>query len=489
MPNNISCVWFKKDLRVSDHAPLYNAASLGYIIPLYIIEPDIIYSKDFSSIHWKFISESLLELDIKLCNIGQPLIVRQGDAVHVLKNIFNETNFTKLFSHQETGNNLSYLRDNQIKVWCKNNAIEWKEYPQNGVIRGLKKRDGWSKVWEKRMKKEILNTPYLKTFPKKIFSQKIPSIKNLGLSVIESQTLKGGMNEGNKWLNSFLDHRGNKYYKEMSSPNSAYESCSRISPYLANGCISMKEVIHKTKSDDNHILKNSTRSFLARCHWHCHFMQKLESEPEIEFKCFHPSFERLRGCSNSAYYNSWINGETGYPFIDACMRSLKANGWINFRMRAMLVSFAAYNLWIDWRSFKDFLACNFIDYEPGIHYSQIQMQSGVTGINTLRMYNPIKQGYDHDNDGKFIKKWIPELNMLSGKDLHEPWLMPELLQIEKGIKIGNTYPRPIIELKNSVSHARNEFKKVRSTPNFREISNEVFKKHGSRKKSPKKQTS
>ena len=251
----------------------------------------------------------------------------------------------------------------------------------------------------------------------------------------------------------------------------------------------MKEVVKKAKSSKNLILKSSTRSFLARCHWHCHFMQKLESEPEIEFKCFHPSFEDLRVNCNENYFNAWKNGETGFPFIDACMRSLKANGWINFRMRAMLVSFAANNLWIDWRDFKNFLACNFIDYEPGIHYSQIQMQSGVTGINTLRMYNPVKQGYDHDMNGDFIKKWVPELTVLDGKDLHEPWLIPDLISLGKGFKLGRDYPEPIINLKDSVNHARESFKKVRATPNFRELSNEVFKKHGSRKKSSKKQTS
>ena len=112
----------------------------------------------------------------------------------------------------------------------------------------------------------------------------------------------------------------------------------------------------------------------------------------------------------------------GYPFIDACMRALKQRGWINFRMRAMLVSFASYHLWLDWRLFRDWLACQFIDYEPGIHYSQIQMQSGLTGINTLRIYNPVKQGMDHDPAGVFIREWVPELKGIVGEAIHQPWL-------------------------------------------------------------------
>jgi deoxyribodipyrimidine photo-lyase len=273
----------------------------------------------------------------------------------------------------------------------------------------------------------------------------------------------------------------------MSSPNTAYESCSRLSPYIAHGCLSIRNVALAARNEQiNQIQKGSTRSFLARLHWHCHFMQKLESEPQIEFHCFHPLCDDLRADGNNpAYFEAWQKGETGYPFLDACMRALKARGWINFRMRAMLVSFAAYHLWLDWRLFKDFLACQFIDYEPGIHLSQIQMQSGVTGINTLRIYNPVKQGEDHDPDGTFIRTWVPELATLEPPDIHRPWEMPELLQMERGIRIGIDYPYPIVDLKQAVQHARSHFSELRKNPAFRNASQAVLVKHGSRKARPK----
>ena len=490
MDNPPICVWFKRDLRIDDHVPLYKAAQVGPILPLYIIEPDLINAPDFSSLHWTFIRECLIDLNDQLSRLGQPLIVRRGDALSVLEKLRQQTNFKQLYSHEETGNALTFARDRRVAIWAKEQSILWKETPQNGVIRSLHNRNGWAAQWEKRMRQPLRPKPHsLKPLKKAPVSDSLFTAADLGLPISERQLdVIGGSKQANQWLDTFLSGRGLRYSREMSSPNTAYSSCSRLSPYLAYGCLSVRSVAQTARNDQiNQIQKGSTRSFLARLHWHCHFMQKLESEPQIEFHCFHPLCDDLRVDGNNlAYFEAWKMGETGYPFLDACMRALKTRGWINFRMRAMLVSFAAYHLWLDWRLFKDFLACQFIDYEPGIHLSQIQMQSGVTGINTLRIYNPIKQGEDHDPDGTFIRTWVPELAALKTPDIHRPWEMPELLQIERGIRIGIDYPYPIVDLKQAVKKARNHFSELRKNPAFQETSRTVFKKHGSRKAHAKK---
>jgi deoxyribodipyrimidine photo-lyase len=199
------------------------------------------------------------------------------------------------------------------------------------------------------------------------------------------------------------------------------------------------------------------QSLIARLHWRGHFMQKLESEPELEEHSFHPLHEsaRMPTRRDDAALEAWATGQTGIPFIDACMRSLIATGWLNFRMRAMLQSFASYQLGLDWRASGERLARLFTDYEPGIHWPQVQMQSGQTGINTPRIYNPVKQARDQDPDGVFTRRWVPELE-------------------------GGGYRSPIVDPADAARAARARLTAVRQTAGYREAAHEVYLRHGSR---------
>ncbi|MEO0616147.1 MAG: deoxyribodipyrimidine photo-lyase [Pseudomonadota bacterium] len=489
MSTPVQLVWFKRDLRIKDHAPLVAAALAGRVLPLYVVEPDIIGAADYDAMHYRFVRDGLVELRAALAELGQPLVVRVGEAVEVLRALHEQTRFEVIHTHEETGNALTYARDIAVLDWARAVNVRVCETPQTGVVRRLGSRNGWSAIWGKRMKLPVLNAPDVLAGLSGVDAGRIPDAQALGLQDLHpavsarQQRQRGGAAEAHATLQSFLAERGQRYHREMSAPGTAWRSCSRLSAYLATGAISMREVVQRARADER-LPRRAASAFMSRLHWHCHFMQKLESQPSIEHRCFNAAYEGLRNGGNAeSLYEAWCTGRTGFPFVDACMRSLQATGWINFRMRAMLVSFAAYDLWLDWRLFRDVLARQFIDYEPGIHISQIQMQSGTTGINTPRMYNPIKQGWDHDANGDFIRRWVPELANVPAPFVHEPWKLTPMEAEAAGLALGVDYPERVVDHAASVREARQRIGAVRRSAEHRGEAERVFEQHGSRKSS------
>ena len=489
---NISILWFKKDLRIVDHNPLHKALKYGEILPIYIYEPEILDSDDYDSRHHQFINDSILSVNKQLEKLGGYLHVEYGSATKVFQNLKSKLgNPIKIFSHEETGNWISYQRDIQLKKWCDNEKIDWHEFPQNGVQRPIKNRDGWSYEWNKSMNKPVLSIPAKIDFHHFENKFNIIEVSELKKSNTHDEIQKGGSENAYKLLSSFLNERGKNYSKEMSSPLTAFTSCSRLSPYITFGNISIKEIyqISKEKRDSLKGVKNvgnwrsSISSFLGRLRWHCHFIQKLEDQPSIEWKNMSSSYDNIRDNDfNKEYFEAWVKGLTGYPLIDACMRCLRSTGYINFRMRAMLVSFASYDLWLDWRITSKYLATQFLDYEPGIHYSQFQMQSGVTGINSIRIYSPVKQQKDHDPEGVFVRKWVPELKKVPLDYIFSPHLMSEGFQKLHSCKIGEDYPEPIVDHNLQVKKAKKILYGIKSTQEAKIEARQVYLKHGSRRK-------
>ncbi len=478
--HEINICWFKKDLRVVDNEALYNASKDYDVLPLYILEKEKWQQLSHSYRQWQFCKECIIDLREDLYLMGQPLIIRIGDVIDIFEEIKNTYKIKGIYSHQETGDFLSYKRDQKVRRWSRENNIPWEEYIQFGVFRGTLKRDKWAKTYKKHFEKEIINiTKVFKALPFK--GENLPSDNFFDFKNDKCHgRCIGGRKEAIKRLNYFLNNEIYSYGKNISSPAKSYFSCSRLSPYITMGCISLKEILKHTKS----VKTKDSKMFTSRLFWHCHFIQKLETQPELEFKEYHPYFENIR-IKNDYFLEAWSEGKTGYPFLDACMRSLNHNGWINFRMRAMLMSFASYNLWIPWQESGLKLAQKFIDYEPGIHWNQCQMQSGTTSINTNRIYNPIKQGKDHDPKGTFIKKWVPELKDISQDLIHEPWLI-------NNIDIYNSqtmnYIKPIIDLKLTSRNARKLLFQISLKKEYWNISKRIYEKHGSRKPTNKRKT-
>jgi deoxyribodipyrimidine photo-lyase len=492
---SIAIVWYKRDLRIHDHAPfsmaVNNQSSGVKVLPLYVVEPDYWKLPDSSARHWRFISHSLLELNQSLSKLGQGLLVEHGHMIEVLDKLSKKFDIVGLYSHQESGNLWTYQRDKDVTIWCIRNKIKWHEHEAYGVFRRFNDRDHWSYYWEKYMAREKSIAPSALTKIESIDIEfTLPELDLMSLEEDENEHLQnGGRSQALYFFSSFIKERGKQYSYRMSSPLTAFTSCSRLSPHIAFGTLSLREIVQKLRKQVKNpeldaTWKKPLRSFESRLHWHCHFIQKLETEALFETNNMLPVFDGLREDEfNENFFEAWKTGNTGYPFIDACMRCLRHTGWLNFRMRAMLVSFSSYQLWLHWKRPAWHLAQCFTDYEPGIHYSQIQMQSGTTGINTMRIYNPVKQSQDQDPQGIFIKRWVPELSAYFDNFIHEPWTMPVNMQQQKGCVIGEDYAEPIVNHIVALREARARFTEFKKRhPDYWEQAKALNTKHGSRRK-------
>ncbi|ADI15382.1 FAD-binding domain-containing protein [Truepera radiovictrix] len=446
----VNLVWFKRDLRVADHAPLREAARRGAVLCLYVYEPEVYGAETFSGAHLELLNQSLLSLEAELAARGGRLVFRVGEMPAVLEALHRDLPLAALYAHEETGDWASFERDRRVRAWARSRGVPFYEFPSAGVVRGAR-----------------LPPPARLVAPAAVPAERFRTPWELGLAPSPQNLPTAGEAAARAALESFLTVRGRGYLGGISSPERALRYASRLSPYLALGNLSVRQVFAASARRRLELrahlgagsrFERALLAFETRLRWRDAFIQKLEWYPRTEFENLNRGFDGMREGLPEVLarerLEAFAAGRTGYPMVDACMRALQAGGWLNFRMRALLVSFACYHLWLDWRPVGRLLARGWLDYEPGIHWPQLQMQSGVTGVHAPRIYSPAKQARDHDPTGAFIRRWVPELAGLPTHDLAEPWAAPPLVQTMLGCVVGKHYPAPIVDPKAAYAEAR-----------------------------------
>lgn len=509
-------VWLKRDLRLDDLQSLglalkaARAKTAGPVGLLYIHDPKVLAEPDSALQHFVFVQECLENLKAQLGQAGLSdcLSVFYADSVEVFEQLHQAHTVSHIWSLRDSTQLSCFMRDVRVRNWASRQQIEFIELRQNNVTpfgeRALYRSfkpylDAicFERLWDfsswaanQRSKDahsfeslffKVAQSPVCQTLgyragaEKEVFgNQTLPNqsceakITQVG-SFRRASRLKGGRTAALALLDEFLQVPVLlRYPSSISAPATALEYCSRLSVYLAYGVLSDKEVFQRVhhfyeslseglSAEDRRRCQEAVEFFAQRLYWRYSYLQLFEDHHEMQYKVQMPGFENQREFEHSEkLFEAFTCGKTGIPYIDAAILMLQDCGWVNMRLRGTLASFALNDLWLDWQKVGNFLARQFLDYEPAIHWNQIAIQSGSCFYCEPLQYKVIKQAQEHDPQGDFVRHWLPALAKVPTEYIFEPWMMPAHIQHESGCQIGIDYPAPVVN-----PHAAFEASKTR----------------------------
>ena len=449
-------VWHRRHLRIPDHPAVTHATrEYATVCPLFVFDPRF-YGPDALACdaRRRFLHESLTDLGERYADRGIELVLAHGDPLDVLA-AFVDAGWAVVATADATSR-YGARRDDRAAE-----DLDVAFVDDDGIRRGVADpRDGWAGHVESYLHGEP-TAPHDSGFGDHgvASTTTVASVEERhAVEATKESVPVGGREAALARLDRFVD-RIHEYPASISSPAAAETGTSRLSAFLRFGCLSVREVFRRLERDAPE--GRGTDLFRDRLYWNRHYTQKLQDWPGWTEHAVNPVFRRLNwDRRDDDLIAAWKRGETGYPMVDASMRCLRETGWLNFRMRAMCASFFGYVLEQPWRVGADHFYEHLIDADPAINYTQWQYQTGLTGVAAVRIYNPRKQVRENDPDGEFVRRWVPELAAVPPGHLDEPEKMPLATQDELGVRIGEDYPRPVVDFEAKRVAARERFDRL-----------------------------
>lgn len=466
-------VWFRQDLRISDNPALYNAALDHETFPIFIIEDDDAGSRKMGHASRWWLHHSLRSLDQSL--LGN-LNIYSGKAQPLISQIVKRLGVKAVFWNR-CYEPWRIERDRSIKEMLVSDGIVVQSF--NGSLlwepwEVLKEDKSFYKVftpfYKAARKHEILIRDPLPSPPRLnlIKDQQSENLESLGLlpTVPWDSFMKKCWHIGekavSKKLSYFLEHGLLGYKEGRNQPASIH--VSRLSPHLHFGEISPNQVWQEAQKMRSPRFATDLDRFLSELGWREFSYYLLFHVPGLPWKNFQKKFDSFPWQNDSKALKAWQSGKTGYPFVDAGMRELWKTGYMHNRVRMVVASFLVKNLLIHWHHGESWFWDCLVDADLANNSASWQWVagSGADAAPYFRIFNPVTQGEKFDPEGAYTKTFVPELNRLPNKYLFRPWEAPDEVLAQAGVKLGVTYPKPIVDLALSREQALDAYTRLKN---------------------------
>jgi deoxyribodipyrimidine photo-lyase len=471
-------VWFRDDLRLSDHPALHAASKTGApVICLYVLDDEVPKARPLGGAARWWLAQSLRALDESLTSLGQRLVLRKGESAAIIIDLARETQAAAVYwnaSHIPAQTTL----ERRVAEALANIGVRHETFPGDLLAppERIRTKEGrglrvFTPFWRRVL--SLGDPPSPLPAPKKL-----PAMKGVASDDLDDWHLEpskpdwaGGLRTtwtpgeaaAHTRLGDFLEHGIKGYASDRDRPDR--DGTSRLSPHLRFGEISPRQIYHAARfaADRKPALARDIDKFLSELGWREFCRHLLFDHPDLHTRNLQETFDGFPWRRDAKALRAWQRGLTGYPIVDAGMRELWHTGVMHNRVRMVVASFLVKHLLIDWRAGEAWFWDTLVDADAGSNPANWQWVagSGADAAPYFRVFNPILQGEKFDPDGAYVARWVPELKHLPPPLIHKPWEATPMELASANITLGKTYPAPIVDHKAARERALAAYKKMR----------------------------
>ena len=449
--------WFRRDLRVEDNTALARAArDGGRVVPVFVLDDHYADDPTVGPARFRFLRESLEDLERRLSRIGGRLILRRGPAARALPALLAETRADAVYANAEVGP-YPERRDREAAAAVEAAGAKFRLFDDELLVPpdALATEAGepyttftpFSKKWTAAEKTAPLATPSALDTPD-LPSVPLERVRAWRELFGHGAAPRGGETEGLARLSRFFEATAARYARDRERP--ALRGTSRLSPHLHFGTISARTVraaAERAFMPAAPPARESIRKFVLELAWREFFHHVLFHFPRVATESFRREFDGLAWRTDPGRLEAWKRGRTGYPIVDAAMRELVQTHWMHNRARMVAASFLTKDLHVHWREGEAWFSHELADADLANNNGGWQWAagSGTDAAPYFRIFNPVLQGRRFDPDGRYVRRFVTELTRVPDAKLHEPWTMTADEQRAAGCVIGKDYPAPIVD--------------------------------------------